>query len=106
VNDYPEEIAATAEADDPLHILTARESWSEVATALNRLTEEQRMVVLYRCVLGYSTEEVGQLLGKPAGTIRALQFRALAQLSRLLGVEQIGTPSKVRRGGQRYGTRR
>jgi RNA polymerase sigma-70 factor (ECF subfamily) len=80
--------SAYAEEDDPLAIITARESWSEVVGALNRLTEEQRTVVLYRCVLGYSTDEVAGLMGKKAGTIRALQFRALASLARLLTVDE------------------
>jgi RNA polymerase sigma-70 factor, ECF subfamily len=70
---------------DPLAIITARESWQEVVAALAHLTDEQRTVVLYRCVLGYSAAEVGQLMGKQAGTVRALQFRALASLARLLG---------------------
>ncbi|HET9109773.1 MAG TPA: sigma-70 family RNA polymerase sigma factor [Ktedonobacterales bacterium] len=69
---------------DPLDVITARESLAEVVTALDKLTEEQRSVILYRCVLGYSAEDVGQLLGKQAGAIRALQFRALASLARLL----------------------
>lgn len=75
---------ATAEQADPLAVITARESWSEVVAALNLLTEEQRSVVLYRCILGYSTDEVAQLLEKQPGTIRALQFRALASLDRHL----------------------
>jgi DNA-directed RNA polymerase specialized sigma24 family protein len=35
-------------------------------------------------VLGYSAEDVGKLLGKQAGAVRALQFRALGALARLL----------------------
>jgi RNA polymerase sigma-70 factor (ECF subfamily) len=87
--ELPEEAEpqTTAEADDPLAIITARESWQQVVEALNRLTEEQRTVVLYRCVLGYSADEVGRLMNKQAGTVRALQFRALASLSRYLGLE-------------------
>lgn len=86
--DMPEdaEPAASAEGDDPLAIITARESWSEVVQALNLLTEEQRAVVLYRCVLGYPTEDVARLMEKQPGTIRALQFRALASLARHLGL--------------------
>jgi RNA polymerase sigma-70 factor (ECF subfamily) len=79
-----EEPAAQAEAGDPLNVVTARESWAEVVAALQRLTEEQRMVVLYRCVLGYATEDVARLMNRQPGAVRALQFRALASLARLL----------------------
>jgi RNA polymerase sigma-70 factor, ECF subfamily len=79
-----EEPASQAEAGDPQGVVTARESWAEVVAALQRLTEEQRMVVLYRCVLGYETEEVARLLDRQPGAVRALQFRALASLARFL----------------------
>ena len=78
---------AVGDEDDPLTIITARESWSIVDSALQRLTEEQRAVVLYRCVLGYSTEEVAALLQKRPKAIRALQSRALASLARHLGID-------------------
>lgn len=77
-------LATSAEAGDPLDIITAREDWSAVVAALNALTEDQRNVVLYRCLLGYSAAEVGRLLEKRPGAIRALQFRALTSLARLL----------------------
>jgi RNA polymerase sigma-70 factor, ECF subfamily len=83
-----QQLVATAEEGDPLMIITARESWAEVVAALNQLTEDQRAVVLYRCVLGYSTEDTAHLLGKRPGAIRALQFRALASLTRHLGVAE------------------
>lgn len=73
------------EAADPLAIVVARERWSEVVVALERLTDEQREVVLLRFLLGYSTEEVGHLLAKPATAIRALQHRGLRTLARSLG---------------------
>jgi RNA polymerase sigma-70 factor (ECF subfamily) len=73
-----------ADEGDPLAIITARESWAEVVAALNQLTEEQRAVVLYRCVLGYATEDVAQLLNRQENAIRALQFRGLASLARYL----------------------
>lgn len=69
---------------DPLDVITARESWAEVVDALAKLTEEQREVILYRCVLGYSADDVARSLGKQPGAIRALQFRALASLARHL----------------------
>jgi RNA polymerase sigma-70 factor (ECF subfamily) len=88
---------ASDDEDDPLAIITARESWGTVVAALNRLTEEQRTVVLYRCVLGYSAEEVADLLDKQPGTIRALQFRALASLARYLGIEGQGQNRNAKR---------
>jgi len=95
------EPAAVAEEDDPLTVLTARESWGEVVTALDQLTQEQRLVVLYRCVHGYSTEEVGRAMGKPANAIRGLQFRALASLARTLGARRDGQARPVQ--GGRHG---
>lgn len=93
------EPVAGAEGDDPLTIITARESWSEVVRALNLLTEEQRTVVLYRCVLGYPADDVARLMEKQPGTIRALQFRALASLARHLGLDRDNnTPSAIQRG--------
>ncbi len=102
---------AMADEGDPLGIITSRESWAEVVVALNRLTEEQRAVILYRCVLGYSTEEVANLLEKQPGTIRALQFRGLAALTRYLersaapGARSENTPRARNDGRQRYAPR-
>lgn len=73
---------------DPLEVITARESWSEVVQAMDRLTEEQRSVILYRCVLGYSSEDVARLLDKQPGAIRALQFRALSSLARFMSAAE------------------
>lgn len=80
-------LTASDEAD-PLNLVTAREDWAEVVAALNRLTSEQRDVVLYRCVLGYPTYEVSRLLDKPATAIRQLQHRALTALARHLGIQR------------------
>ncbi|MFI5273631.1 MAG: RNA polymerase sigma factor [Ktedonobacterales bacterium] len=103
--DLPEDAHpyAAAEAGDPLTILTARESWSETVTALNRLTQDQRAVVLYRCVLGFSADEVATLLEKRPGTIRALQFRALAALARQLNRESDRVLSESTRDERRMG---
>ncbi len=97
---------AIADGGDPLDVITVRESWSEVVAALNLLTEEQRTVVLYRCVLGYSTEDVARLMDKRSGTIRALQFRALASLARHLADGPTHTVDNDRPGRASDATRR
>lgn len=103
-----EEPAAEAEAGDPLDVVAAREHWSEVVTALHQLTEDQRTVVLYRCVLGYSAVAVARMLDREPGAIRQLQFRALASLARYLAARgtnpsvpairaSVGAPARAHR---------
>lgn len=107
-----EQPAAADEEGDPLAVITARESWEEVVAGLNQLTEEQRAVVLYRCVLGYPTEDVARLLDKQPNAIRALQFRALASLARYLehseqpAEHQENERDSLRKGGKGNATRR
>lgn len=101
-------IPAEGDDGDPLSVITARESWAEVVAALDLLTEEQRTVVLYRCVLGYSSEDVAALMDKRPGTVRALQFRALASLARHLDTDRpnpVGTSTHAPRREGRRGTR-
>jgi RNA polymerase sigma-70 factor, ECF subfamily len=71
----PENTAAAAEL---------RVEHQQLRAALALLTEEQRQVVLYRFVLGYSGEETAAAMGKKAGAIRALQLRALQSLRGIL----------------------
>ena len=69
---------------DPVHQAEAREEWGEVVKAINLLTEEQRQVLISRLVLGYDVATVAQMMGKKANAIKAVQFRALQSLYRLL----------------------
>jgi RNA polymerase sigma-70 factor (ECF subfamily) len=95
---------AKAEAGDPQNVVTARERWAEVATALQRLTEEQRTVVLFRCVLGYETDEVARMMNRQPGAVRALQFRALAALAHFLAAS-VTNPSLLTARMSRRGPR-
>lgn len=45
----------------------------------------QAQVVLLRIVSGFSVDEVGEILGKRPGAVRALQHRALRRLAKELG---------------------
>ncbi len=63
----------------------------DLLRALARLTADQQAVLLLRFYVGLSAEEAGKVLGKPPGAVRALQFRALRQLRRLLGASGEGT---------------
>jgi RNA polymerase sigma-70 factor (ECF subfamily) len=56
----------------------------QLAAALNRLTEEQRQVILLKFIEEMSNEEVADVLGKTVGAVKSLQHRALASLHRVL----------------------
>jgi RNA polymerase sigma-70 factor (ECF subfamily) len=71
-------------AVDPAYQAEAREEWQEVVAAINALTEEQRQVLVSRLLLGYDVDTVGRMLGKKGNAVKALQFRALQSLHRLL----------------------
>ena len=55
--------------------------------ALERLSEEQRQVVTLRFIDGLSTSEVGHLMNRREGAVRALQHRAIASLRRIMTEE-------------------
>ena len=55
--------------------------------AVKHLTIEQQEVIVLRFVENMSSRQVAQVLGKNEGAIRALQFRALGRLRKLLTSE-------------------
>ncbi len=69
---------------DPARRAEARDEWDTVVKAINTLTEEQRQVLIGRLILGYDVATVARMIGKNANAVKALQFRALHSLQRLL----------------------
>jgi len=61
-----------------------REFQAAIATALAKLPEKEREVILGRTMGGIATAEMAELLECSEGSIRAYQSRALARLARLL----------------------
>jgi RNA polymerase sigma-70 factor (ECF subfamily) len=55
--------------------------------AVKHLTTEQQEVLLLRFVENMSSRQVANVLGKNEGAIRALQFRALGRLRKILTAE-------------------
>lgn len=55
--------------------------------ALQELTPVQQEVIGYRFMAGLSAREIGLIIDKREGSVRALQFRALQALRRSLGRE-------------------
>ena len=59
-----------------------------VRSALSTLTDDQRDAISLRFFAGLSAREAAEAMGKQEGTIRGLQFRAIAALRRQLGIEE------------------
>lgn len=75
-------------ADDAL----ARIGTEDVRELLDRLTDDQRAVILLRVVAQLPVKETARVLGKRQGAVKTLQRRALARLQRVLERDQSGNP--------------
>jgi RNA polymerase sigma-70 factor (ECF subfamily) len=78
------QVADTPVPDHPAPPPPPRSLDPELQAALDRLTPEQREVVLLRFVADLSLDEVADLTGRATGAVKALQHRALAALERAL----------------------
>ena len=81
--------AVTRETEDagPEAMASLRDDLNRVARALIELTDDQREVIELRFFAGLSVHETADAMGRQDGTVRGLQFRALAALRRSLGIE-------------------
>src|SRR6187551_1803374 len=72
--------------DGPDELAVLRQELDSVAYALRRLTPEQREAIELRFFAGLSAKEAAVAMGRQEGTVRGLQFRAIAALRRELGI--------------------
>jgi len=80
-----EEVAEVQDDSNlPGDLALASEERAELRAALERLTPEQREVVIAKYVLGYDNERTARLVGKNTNAVNQLHHRALASLHRLL----------------------
>jgi RNA polymerase sigma-70 factor (ECF subfamily) len=71
--------------DDTPDRLTLRgEEIRELRSAISQLTADQQEAILLRFAAGLSAEEAAAVMGRRAGTVRGLTFRAIASLRRRL----------------------
>ena len=60
----------------------------ELRSAIRLLTPDQQEALALRFAAGLSAEEAAVVMGKRAGTVRGLTFRAIGSLRRLLLPEE------------------
>jgi RNA polymerase sigma-70 factor (ECF subfamily) len=71
--------------DDPVLLSDRAEQRRIVQSALEKLTDAQKLVITLRFGNRFTLEETALLMGKNANTIKALQYRALIALRRYIG---------------------
>ncbi|HID33577.1 MAG TPA: sigma-70 family RNA polymerase sigma factor [Anaerolineae bacterium] len=69
---------------DPYRLTAAKLDRDALLRAINQLTDEQAQVITLRFLEGYSIAEVARLMNKSEGAIKALQFRGMVALRRIL----------------------
>lgn len=86
-----EPLASIAEPSDGigLEALSLRdEEIRELRSAIRRLTPDQQEAIALRYAAGLSAEEAARVMGRRAGTIRGLTFRAIEALRRQLAEDR------------------
>jgi RNA polymerase sigma-70 factor, ECF subfamily len=68
----------------------ARVSQADLYRAIQQLGNEQQEVIYWRFLQGYSVNETAAAMGKSDGAIKALQYRAVKALYKLVVVEDVG----------------
>ena len=82
----------SSEETDPTIQADQNEQRRLIMRAIDRLTEEQRDVILMRFIKGIDVQDIAKALGKKPGAIKGLQHRALRVLAmRLQGLQQDDT---------------
>jgi RNA polymerase sigma-70 factor (ECF subfamily) len=72
-----------------------REERDRLWAAVGVLPHAQRQVVGLRLAGGLSSTEIAQILGKPVGAVKALQHRALVNLTKALSAYPEGPPGRL-----------
>lgn len=84
----PTEVLPTSMPDENSNVhreVDLREQNRVVQAAYAKLTSEQQHVLALRFGQGYSLEETASYMKRKVNAVKALQFRALASLQRLMG---------------------
>lgn len=77
-------IAGLAGPDDPAWDHERLERMKKLDTALSKLSEEHRLIVLLHDTEGYKLTEIQELIGIPVGTVKSRLHRARSRLREIL----------------------
>ena len=72
---------------NPLLIYEKLELKESIELALNKLSDDNKSVVVLKDLLGYSYEEIGEILQIPIGTVRSRLNRSRSALKNILQIQ-------------------
>jgi RNA polymerase sigma-70 factor, ECF subfamily len=90
--DLAQSVERPTQEAGPDEVAVTRQEIDAVGVALDALTDDQRDAITLRFFAGLSAREAAEVMGKQEGTVRGLQFRAIAALRRELGIDDPATP--------------
>ena len=79
-----DEVTAESPDGEPSHSVEARLDSERLRRALDQVTEEQAQVITLRFMDGLSIAETAAVMSKTEGAIKALQYRAVMALRRVM----------------------
>jgi RNA polymerase sigma-70 factor (ECF subfamily) len=82
-----EDVPVTLSTSNPEHDVLAVIEGIDLRRALTFLTAEQQEVVFLRFLQGLQISDVATVTGRSEGAVKALQFRALRSLQKILAAE-------------------
>lgn len=83
-------IAEAHHGDSPGRALERKQLFQQIMTAMERLPDDQRQVILLREMEGLSYKEIAEVMEIPEGTVMSRLFYARKKLQKLLADERIG----------------
>jgi RNA polymerase sigma-70 factor (ECF subfamily) len=83
------ETASPDSADNPEAALLSQEAAQQIRAALGQLKDEQAEVLCLRFIQHLDVPETAAAMGKSVGAIRALQYRALRSLAKLVSMPAV-----------------
>ncbi len=86
IDDFP---MLPSDEDSPVRAAELRLEAERLRAAITRLTDEQAQVVTLRFLEGYSISEVSTMMVKTEGAIKALQYRAVTSLRKIMTDEPL-----------------
>ncbi len=81
-------IAEVHHEDSPGRALERKQLFDQIMTAMEKLPEDQRQVILLRELEGLAYKEIADVMGIPEGTVMSRLFYARKKLQKLLSGEK------------------